>query len=756
MNIKQFKRRWVNSKVNPEMFYAPVQEQEINEVEPFIFIIEVLDNKCFKQLLNISSEGYFPNSSKIENIQNNSYYNFCGAYMYNIRNSRNELITPENCPEFFTDNPLEVEKLPIDLFLNKPPYIKIDWGDGNILELSTRKVTYLIEDSVCSKLGIVSYYTSPTFNNVNSENTISSSSLQLCHFYKETGIYTIKVYAYGLGGINISRFSIGEDRTKNLSSNTQSAINGNFRVLEVKQWGLYDRITLLDMHTTCFTDDAILPKNTPWYKYKKVRSLATFMYYSRYNEYNNNYYIELKNKIPFNNTWEYLGGDNFFHNFPKLIKVNSCFYGYFNLRYIPDFCFSDNIYLSDVTSVFGNCIINSIGSFIMPQNTIQEIVFNNFYYGNINLDCSTVDSNLVIQAVKDINLLTIKNSAFENTNCNKQRSNSLTLNGLSINIHNYINEEGTDYSISFNGTLRKIGKRAFKNCKGLRSIQIYSCYFFEELGEECFAYCTDLTQAVFDFNSPVFHLWGKDTFKGCKNLLSCYGNISPKGGLPLQIPEKLFYDVEFHNINWNFGLRYYHTGYQSMKESDRELSLYRFFQQLGWWTNPYLIDIFLKEWEPDNYQKLIEQKKTYPKNFSLNIGKDMFNKEEVQKLHDWLVLNNMSSRRNWGYNRFPSFFGEVISLDKGNNQYEYYNLNTGYAPNALWEVLKKDKGWSIEGTFFGQENYNKNNSIYTTPRPVSYENKSEIPYRWRGYDSDGHNIGGIENNFITIGYDVQK
>lgn len=763
MNIKQFKRRWVNSKINTEMFYAPVQHKKINEVEPFIVIIEVLDNECFKQIL-------YPNGSSASwaMFSSSSYPSYYGHFFYNLKNNNDEIITPKNYPDYFTDNPLDLDKVPNDLFLYKAPYIKIDWGDGIIDNFNSTTNTNIHEKSLFSKLGIVSY----EFVNLNSSTSKSTKFIasNICHFYKKKGIYTIKVYSYGYADISISPIAVNENRA-HIINNTIS-YNKNFKVLEVKQWGLYDRTSLLYCHTTCLTDNAILPLNTPWNKYKKIRSLQDFMYYDVPNELRDNIYLKVRDKKPFNNLWEYFGGDDFFHNFPKLINTVCSFWGYFQTRHIPDYCFSDNIYISYCSNTFSYNIINSIGHFIFPQNTQQTIDINNFVGGSYIFDGSKIDSAAIIDSIKNIGLLIIEDSAFENSNINSKSVFGL---GLNFCLNNFT-FDGKTISYSYINNLRAIRSKAFKNCKRLNSIYMSGCYFFEELGNECFANCNNLEEIVLNFESSVFHSWGKDTFKGCENLRSCRGTLSLSNGLLCKIPEKLFYDVKFNNKDWNFTLRRSNVKRVQLKKEDKNLPLDRFLDLGGYF---YLIHaVLLQEFEPENYQKLIENQKTYPENYTVYIGKDMFNKEEVKKLHDYLVSKHTSSGQYyWIQNRFPeNFFNEDVLLkvreslpgDDLGGVSELYSINTGYAPNALWEVLKDKDKWIKNDTFFGVEQYVnfglewKAYSSVNSKRPVGYENKKDIPYRKVKRITSGtpwNNETKIEvlesDNFFAIGYHIQ-
>ena len=38
MNVKQFKRRWLQSKIEPELFYLPISKKILTEIEVFIGI----------------------------------------------------------------------------------------------------------------------------------------------------------------------------------------------------------------------------------------------------------------------------------------------------------------------------------------------------------------------------------------------------------------------------------------------------------------------------------------------------------------------------------------------------------------------------------------------------------------------------------------------------------------------------------------------------------------------------------------------
>ncbi len=157
MNVKQFKRRWVNSKVEPELFYMSVPKKE--NLDSMIFEIEVYNCEEKLDILMINNLNYGLFSDLQLHI------------LYNLRDLNGNLITPKDNPELFTNNPLNTELLQEDLVeYNKAVQLIVDWGDGEQTVLKGRETKFkgkYLYDSI--------------------------NGSKISHSYKKNGKYTIFV-----------------------------------------------------------------------------------------------------------------------------------------------------------------------------------------------------------------------------------------------------------------------------------------------------------------------------------------------------------------------------------------------------------------------------------------------------------------------------------------------------------------------------------------------------------------------------------
>lgn len=241
MNVKQFKRRWLQSKIEPDLFYAPVKKEESYGKE-MIFEITTTSNNTYV---------YISHTNYIDYIQ--SYGNFIGMLknpkvlehpgckinvsstgtvsitnvsddfkiILEATDSKGNEVTPKSHPDFFIDwsyNSFETNQISNNMIM-KNIGLKINWGDGIIdtfNDISWSKKT--LDNGLTLKL-------------------YESLKNQPNHTYKAAGVYTVKITG------NIPCIGIPNLCTKFL------------------QWGNIGLRTLSNMFNYCtkLTDLTVLP-----------------------------------------------------------------------------------------------------------------------------------------------------------------------------------------------------------------------------------------------------------------------------------------------------------------------------------------------------------------------------------------------------------------------------------------------------------------------------------------------------------------
>lgn len=203
MNVKQFKRRWLNSKVNLEMFYAPVGKKkpkgkemifeitttENNEIViiPYLYYYDYVQN-TFSNIfpLLVDKTDVETTGLKIIVNENGSIINRQFPEDFSIildaRAPDGQTVTPQTHPDYFIDwpyNSIETNQISTNMIM-KDYGFEIDWGDGSITNITKNDIWTNVK-----KLdnGLTLTLHSSSFKNYNINR----------HTYEIPGKYIIKV-----------------------------------------------------------------------------------------------------------------------------------------------------------------------------------------------------------------------------------------------------------------------------------------------------------------------------------------------------------------------------------------------------------------------------------------------------------------------------------------------------------------------------------------------------------------------------------
>ncbi len=697
MNVKQFKRRLVNGLVEPELFYMPVGKKD----DAFTIEIEVIKSNVFIEVF----KHFVPSgSTSIPYLFNlNSR-----LLMYNLKDENGIFVNKETYPELFwefpchgTDYNKKEEFLSENMIENNVQlYFQIDWGDGEkTIETPVQK-TFTIRDHT---------FTYDTIQATDMSNTASSVDNPYVHMYKETGIYTVKVSGYA-SNIEIKDCYVPRDKNLYYYNDQKEQYDNGFgrirwRNIEgqcfvlrnIISWGDLKRRNFYSTFTRAIADMKQFPINLPFKKLSKVVALeylngSMWIYNSLWN----------CDKLGLEMTWEALGGECFFDNFPNLISVNHCFVNS-QFTYIPPYCFKNNPYLINAEGCFSGCLLEYVGEYAFANLKYLSNV-SNVWYVNIPNELKDVEYHKMHPIMSYIG-----DSVFEN--CENISSDNL-INDIFVP-HSYINFFGW----------QRIGNRIFKNCKKLTSGSGGNTGWLNltYIGDELFAGCEKLEKLNNCFQSaPNLEYIGKDIFKGCKKLYDTTG-VFRYSFFKINIPEKMFYDVEFqHDVKYNFDFNIdLDHGVNKLREEKNHIGNF-FDLTIAFYNEDNFNENYYKELYPELYQKLVYKIQNFDfditNNTGFHFGKNMFNENFLAELG-----NARGAITVWTDDSFDGHMDEYEYNNKGlMTKMIIHNRNTGEAP-PFWK-------YGIEPVKFGEIGTGEEDEsgVYYSG-DLQYDNADEIP-----------------------------
>lgn len=703
MTIKQLKKRLVRSMVEPELIYMPVEEKKGKE--PFMFNINVINNTTDISILS--------------SIGTTTFWN---GTLYNLKDANGIPVTIETYPELFWDRPyneitmtnidtgnetgikvitqLDIIHLSTNMVQNVPElFLTVDWGDG------TRDTYHSIDINNWYEAFPNSIQQFIFTNNFTCD-AIPTLSNYGKHKYEENGEYKITVTGY-----DDSVFIDYQD--------------DNFKLLDVYSFGDLNRIACQNMFSRVLKDMTYMPKINFNYLTRVVNVINMFSNPLR--RYDNSWYEDFEN-LKFN--WEDIGGDNFFTHFPNLIYANNCFQSC-GISYVPDYCFTHNVWLQDISGCFQNCELEYVGNYACANLQYLRTASSAF-----ECERETTEDWLSEKFRKQRLFEYIGESIFENC---------VQLEDVTDCFNSYITVTSTDpiqidkntYSNIFYIGWRYIKDKAFKNCQKAHSssnicgfgLNNKSVYNLISIGDEVFAGC-DTQRRFLDTSAGsqreaqfpcTLQNIGDDCFKDCKNI----SNFSLWGAISLHnIPEKLLYDIEYQN-----GMTYYispvpfeylFTYVNSPNYPDvRNIGLSYFLKQIYRNSNGLADHAFghifstqfYQEFFPEIIERLTEVQQDFPKNVGFHWGKNMFNNRFLQQVGSFTQFSYFVCMN----------YTNTYSDDGVWTQQDIYNLTTGEAP-PFWEYdIRWRLGEEVENGFIIQ------NGVNITSNKLQYDNETEIP-----------------------------
>lgn len=495
MNVKQFKRRFINGLVEPELFYVPVK----NKVEPEPMIIKILvtdtDNKfsidlrwgyirCPYYFFNyLDMEEEYKNNGKIQLDPLSGYIDILPYYNFDVNNSKNYFVTDDI--DYFREPNDCLYKEPNDHYdkiiyskccSTESAWCEIDWGDGTIENCN---------DYISEMAKIFEDYLKSHSNYRGALSGIKE------HVYEETGEYFVKIK----GIIPHIAF------TSTLRNN-----NCNIVLEDVVQWGnmnLYDLTSLFDCGNNA--NKIKMPEHISSNSFKNVLSASRAFYGCTNNE------TEYSQEIIY----------DFVNTFPNLLD---CFYMFerTGITYIPKhFCYNHKN------------IINCFGMFSdTPITYIGERAF-------ANCDNLSSVSHLVWNGGSPL-LTRIDDGIFENDINLLKESSALNFIDSNYNLKSlYIDE---------NLGLKTVGNNIYKNCKRLRRAfeLFYNQAGLVSVGESLFEGCEDLIDVNMCFYKCLsLERIGDNIFKGCTKVRRC-STFCYEDYL-VNFPDKMFYDLKYYD-----------------------------------------------------------------------------------------------------------------------------------------------------------------------------------------------------------------
>ena len=673
--------------------------------DDMIFEIEVYTPQVEYTILYITANSIFTTSPQKQ-------------ILYNLRDMDGNRLTPENNPELFTDNPLNNELLQSDLVEhNKAVQLIIDWGDGE----------KTIFDSV-----------ERTHKDLYKYDTINTTGTTMGkHTYTKVGKYTVKV-----SGVCTQIYISDTVRYVNGSYNFDTR---GWRVKKLISLGNLDNTMLYKTFAAALMDKAEILCGFDFKLLERVRSVAYVVYNARRSS--SNITIEEYFENYPRSGWDIVGGDDFFHHFSKLVAADSAMY-YGNIPYVPAYCFADNPYLQSLNTCFAYNPLKYVGAYACANLTFLTNA-NSIFTNNLLITGGDFDE-IVEKWDKYIGCIPYtEDGIFENC-VNLTASYNFNID-YTCRFKTADMQDGMSVNM-----LGKLGNKIFKNCKSLPQINLYNGYLLNSIGDGAFENCENLQTIALGGDSACFEYLGKDVFKNCKKIYSATMQLALNAALPFETPDNLFYDIEFQEGKaYDFkSIRMQYAGRHSMKSELCQKDICVFLNELNNWNSFPLYEFqwaFIKKYMPDIAVKLEEIKADFPNKYYIKNGKNMFNETFLKQ---W--GNDCKSQNKTMYT--PLIFGQCFEIEVGANQYEMYNVNCGEAA-PFWKYTNPKTAY-FGSSYYGQEMYvsSETYSNYTTPLPVHYDNKDEIPYLLNtsngqiaknGYDEAG--IGYyVSNNSLQI------
>lgn len=705
MNVKQFKRRWLNSKVEPELFYLPVKKEETDEA--FIFEIELKDAAVNRRSTfficthdNPQVRFFIPEPSDVPNWIAKTSIN---KTLYNLRDKEGNKISAETRPLLFWDLPFnsDYEGLPhtqlsenmVEHGIN--PYLNISWGDGQTSNIHSivNKITIINEDGENEDLYFDTIDPIMDFSNPD----YIGFRIQSSHSYEKKGRYIISIK-----GCCDSCYL----------PDTKNADNSYYNLCKIIQWGELNRKSFNYLFSAVITNNILFPKKLP--SSKKVVT-ASHMFY------NSTSLSEMTVKLDWDILGKMVDEENFFNAFPNVVDISDMFFKT-NIPCIPERCFSKNKFLQFAYQAFWGTNLQYIGSYAFADLKYLLSVGNMCYaklYDGLSIDESYSRLLSLGYTVHEY----IGDSIFEND-----------INLLDVGIcFNSNSNDGGRYP-----SWRKIGNRIFANCKKITEaarVFGYDNVLLEEVGNEIFLNCENLKDVNMLFHtSPNLKKVGNDMFKGCKSLENVFDLFYYTFRLR-KIPGNLFYDVEFHNAKFNMNCAFEHFMPLNLNEYyDVEIPiekrLNRFWGQVIY-SNVDVITNTMKIFNPALYQEfynyskeLITEEKIQDELY-FEFGKNMFNEKFLSQIlgteyDEITVIGGMN------FNCYCYAF-EDDDLQSINLIYTYYQPNRGEAP-PFWRYTENPKDHGLFGygnvnkTYHGNYGYSTTYICYN-----NYDNYEEIP-----------------------------
>lgn len=661
MNTKQFRRRWLNGKIESELFYAPIKKPIKKVKQSMIIKINVINAGISERYLTkVDISRKFP----------------CQTF-YNLRDANGDIVNRRTRPDLFWDRPYNgadenaVFWLSDNMTEEIPNlYFTIDWGDGNIESFPKQIIKTTLNEEVFTFESIFRYDVSNTTFN---------------HTYEKSGEYIITVSGY------IDNLAIG----KGFYYNNQKS--ENWKLIDVLSWGDLNFKALAGTLSSVISDMDHVPKLE--FKYwKKVITIYCFA--SHWGQ--GNLWNDEKEGLKID--WDDIGGDRFFDNFPNLVDLYDCFYES-TITYIPAYCFKNNPWIQRLDYCFYQCELKYIGEYACANlkylTSAAQIVYLSRDLGNkktIDERAEYIKNNQLLQYIGDC--------AFENC---INMTDSISLNSLFMMNTGALDGKGWE----------RIGNRVFKNCKKLISHHGNNVgwAYLEYIGDELFAGCENLRSLTYMFMDAYnLKYIGKDIFKGCKNLRNtectfCYCCFK------LNLPDKLFYDVEYNGGDYSFDFKIdnqhsFEVGTQ-WGDNQKKRDVLDFLASNSAYF-PKEHQKMFKILKPELYEKMkLKYIESYPKYSGYHFGKNMFNEKFLKALGE--NGGKIAAREDTMFDGHCDIYiyGENFKLV----DWELYNRNTGEAP-PVWKYSIKMK--------FGEIGVGEYDGV-NIHGDLKYDNSDEIP-----------------------------
>lgn len=701
----------------------------VQRCDDFIFEIEVTESGI---LLPILMAGFY---SAPNHPSTGLYQSVHRGVIYNLRDADGNKVTKETNPELFTDNLLEKGLLQEDLVeYDKDIFLRIDWGDGERSEYSKTEQAYNTD-----------YF----------YDKLQPDSNKGKHSYSKPGKYTVKVSGF------CTLLYIQYEHNRSGFSGEDAFLKRGWKLTKIISFGDLDNTVLNYTYTAAVIDKAQVQCRLPFNKLSRVRVIN----YVASNQMTSRVFYNHGNDLTFYKStfeadaWTLLGGDDFFHHFPKLIDAGSAMYCS-NAEYVPDHCCSDNKYLQNAVTMFGYNALKRIGdrAFADLENLVNV---NSIFYSDMKISGDNYDDILTTWDNYIGCLPSVGSSVFENC-----VSLCGDVHDMIMNWFYYTFTVGNEQNANGGIICGSVGSAVFKNCRSIKEVQFVNLLSLSRLGDELFSGCESLETANIYGNVPDLEYIGKNMFSGCKNLHEMTFQFSLTGSIPPEIPDNFLFDVEYREektyrfngiqLNSSGFSRVYTPSYYINQYGKplQELELGTFYGILNY-ISSYEITTFrtslliIEKYRPDLYSRMLDIRNSFPTKSLLKIGKNFFSEKFLRQ-----EMARCAEKKQ--YIQGPHLFDYGCTVEIDDMHEEIYNLSRGEAI-PYWK-FESDYG-TVPGTntAFGYETYGTtgNGYSYSTPMPVQYDNVSEIPYLEVIVHPDGTEYHPM-NGFRFSGYRVTR